>query len=189
MHEKEPSYDRKAKILHWLSALFFLGALTLGLYFSTLDYRNDKVDYAKFGEWIYWHKTMGILVFLLVFPRLYHRIKNPPPPLPPDTTPWVRRSSHVAHWSLYGLIFVLALSGLIGSDIGNYPVKLFELWYLPQFPGKNVPLGDGILKVHMFLGDVAAGLVGLHIVASFYHHFVMKDTILTRMLPAKKQND
>jgi cytochrome b561 len=120
--------------------------------------------------------------------RLYHRYKNPPPPLPEVTAPWMRISSHISHWSLYGLIIVLGLTGLVASDIGNYPVKLFELWYLPQFPPENRPLADGIFKVHMFLGDVAAGLVGLHIAASLYHHFVLKDSILTRMLPGRKGN-
>jgi cytochrome b561 len=186
MLEQEPQYDRTAKILHWLSAVFFIGALLMGLYFSTLDYRNDEADYAKFIPWIYWHKTLGVLVFALVFQRLYHRFKNPPPPLSEAAAPWMRISSHISHWSLYGLIVVLGLTGLVASDIGNYPVKLFELWAIPQFPAENRPLADGIFKVHMFLGDVAAGLVGLHIVASLYHHFVMKDSVLTRMLPGRK---
>jgi len=186
MNNKEPSYDRTAKTIHWLSAIFFIGALLMGLYFSTLDYRNDEVDYAKFGEWIYWHKTLGTLVFALVFYRLYHRFRHPPPPLPDGTSRWVELSAGISHISLYALIIILGLTGLIASDIGNYPVKLFELWYLPQFAGENRPLADGIFKVHMFLGDVAAALVAVHIGASLWHHFVIKDSILTRMLPGGK---
>ncbi len=186
MSESKFTFDRTAKTLHWLSAILFIAALIMGLYFSTLDYRNDKVDYAKFGEWIYWHKTCGILVFLLVFWRLYHRFRNPPPALPGGTSRWVRVSAQISHVSLYALIIILGLSGLIGSDIGNYPVKLFELWYIPQFPAENRPLADSILKVHMFFGDVAAALVAIHIGASLYHHYIVKDSILSRMLPGGK---
>jgi cytochrome b561 len=186
MPEQKQNYDRTAKILHWLSAIFFIGALLMGLYFSTLDYRNDKVDYAKFGEWIYWHKTLGVLVFLLVFYRLYHRFRHPPPPLPPGTSRWIEISANISHISLYALILILGFSGLVASDIGNYPVKLFELWYIPQFPAENRPLADGIFKVHMFLGDVAAGLLAIHIGASLYHHYIVKDSILARMLPGKR---
>jgi cytochrome b561 len=176
-------YSRTAKLLHWLSALLFLGALLLGLYFSTLDYRNNEADYAKFGAWIYWHKTLGVLVFLLVFQRLYHRYRNPPPPLPGSSARWIRISSQLSHVSLYGLIIVLALTGLVGSDIGHYPVKLFEVWELPRFSLQNRPLADQIFQVHMVLGDVAAALVAVHIGASLYHHYVLKDAVLRRMLP------
>lgn len=179
------SYDAVARALHWLSALFFLIALTIGLYFSTLDYRNDKLDYTKFGEWIHWHKTFGSLVFLLVFYRLYHRFRHPPPALPADLPSWMRISSTLSHVTLYGLIVVLGLTGLIASDIGNYPVRLFELWLLPQFSAENRPLADEIFQWHMILGDIAAALVAIHIAASLYHHFVMKDRVLARMLSGR----
>jgi cytochrome b561 len=176
-------YTGTAKALHWVSAVLFIGALLMGLYFATLDYRNDEADYARFGEWIYWHKTLGVLVFLLVFYRLYHRFRNPPPPLPESSPRWMRISSHASHVSLYALIVVLGLTGLVGSDIGNYPVKLFEVWALPQFPGEDRPLADRIFQVHMWLGDFSAALVAVHIGASLYHHHILKDSILRRMLP------
>ena len=175
-------FDRTARILHWLSAAFFIAALVIGLYFATLDYRNNKADYALFAEWIYWHKTFGVLVFVLVFYRLYHRYKSPPPPMPAASPRWMHLASGASHVSLYALILILPLTGLIASDIGNYPVKLFELIPIPQFPAENRPLADEILKVHMYIGDIAAGIVALHIGASLYHHFICKDNILTRML-------
>lgn len=186
-HPQTGGYDKVARILHWSSALCFIIALVIGLYFGTLDYRNNKADYLKFGEVIYWHKTFGTLVFALVFYRLYHRFRHPPPTLPASMPAWMRASSHLSHWSLYGLILVLGASGLIGSDIGNYPVKLFELWYLPQFPGENRPLADSILQWHIWLGNIAAVLVAVHIGASLYHHWVVKDDVLRRMWNGRGQ--
>ena len=176
------SYDATSRFIHWFSALFFIAALLIGLYFSTLDYRNDKADYAKFGEWVHWHKTFGILVFLLVFYRIYHRLKNPPPELVTPMPRWMHVASWLSHVSLYGLIIVLGTSGLVASDIGNYNVRLFELWLLPQFTAENRPLADEIFTVHMWLGDFAAFLVATHIGASLYHHFIVKDEVLMRMV-------
>lgn len=183
IHHREdfPGYDRTARILHWVSALFFILALFIGLYFGTLDYRNDKQDYAKFGEVIHWHKTFGVLVFALVFYRLYHRFRHPPPALPSNMSVWMRSTSQLSHWSLYGLIVLLGITGLVGSDIGNYPVRLFELWLIPQFPGEDRSLADSILRVHIWLGNTAAVLVTIHIAASLYHHFLIKDNVLLRM--------
>lgn len=184
-HPQRNEYDRAAKLLHWSSAIFFIVALVIGLYFSTLDYRNDEADYAKFGKVIYWHKTFGVLVFALVFYRLYHRWTSPPPGLPAANPRWMRAASWLSHASLYALILVLGATGLVASDIGNYPVKMFSLWYVPQFPGENRELADAIFEVHMWLGNLAAFLVGLHIAASLYHHFIARDDVLTRMLPGK----
>lgn len=187
-HQQQNEYDRTAKLLHWASAIFFIAALVIGLYFSTLDYRSDKTDYAAFLKVIHWHKTFGVLVFLLVFYRLYYRWKNPPPELPADSPAWMRVGSWLSHTSLYALIVVQGVTGLVASDIGNYAVRLFGIWKIPQFPAENRELADEIFGVHMWLGDFAAFLVGLHLVASLYHHFIVKDDILTRMLPGKRDS-
>lgn len=181
-YQEPDQYERIARLLHWVSALFFIAALVIGLYFSTLDYRSDKSDYAAFLKVIHWHKTFGILVFLLVFYRLYHRRKNPPPRLPADSPAWMRAGSWLSHGSLYALIVILGVTGLVASDIGNYAVRLFSLWPIPQFPAENRELADQIFEVHMWFGNLAAWLVGLHIAASFYHHLIIKDDVLNRML-------
>lgn len=187
-HQKRNEYKSGAKLLHWLSALFFLIALGIGLYFSQLNYRGDKNDYGAFLKVIYWHKTFGVLVFVLVFYRIYYRWKNPPPELSADSPTWMRVSSWLSHASLYALIVILGITGLVASDIGNYPVKMFAIWPIPQLPAENRELADEIFKVHMWLGNLAAILVGIHVAASFYHHLIVKDDILTRMLPGKNQS-
>lgn len=181
-------YDGTARLMHWVSALFFIAALVIGLYFSRLNYRGDEADYAAFLKVIFWHKTFGVFAFLLVFYRLYHRWKSPPPGLPADSPPWMRVSSWLSHMSLYGLIVVLGATGLVASDIGNYAVRIFGIWAIPQFPAENRELADAIFEVHMWLGDFAAFLVALHIAASLYHHFVVKDDVLTRMLSGKNHS-
>ena len=101
---------------------------------------------------------------------------------------WIRSLSWASHASLYALIFILGITGLVASDIGNYPVKMFEIWAIPQFPEQNRELADEIFKIHMWLGNLAAILVAVHVAASFYHHLIVKDDILTRMLPGARES-
>lgn len=185
VNNNDKHHDTTTRMLHWVSALLFIAALLIGLYFSTLDYRNDKADYAKFVEVIHWHKTFGVLVFVLVFWRLYHRFRNPLPELPAGTPAWMNMSARISHMALYSLILVLGASGLIASDIGNYPVRLFTLWPIPQFPAENRELADEVFKVHMWFGNLSAFLVAIHLGAGLFHHYVMKDGVLVRMLTGK----
>jgi cytochrome b561 len=40
----------------------------------------------------------------------------------------------------------------------------------------------------MCLGNVAAVLVAVHVGASLYHHFMLKDSVLGRMLPGSNKS-
>jgi cytochrome b561 len=44
---------------------------------------------------------------------------------------------------------------------------------------------DQFLPLHIRLSYAGMSLVGLHIAAALYHHFVRRDDVLTRMLPRK----
>jgi cytochrome b561 len=40
--------------------------------------------------------------------------------------------------------------------------------------------------VHVALSYAGIGLVGLHVTAALYHHFLRRDDVLRRMLPGSK---
>ena len=170
-------YTPTARILHWVSAILFVLALAVGLYFSTLDYRNDEVAYEAFLKVIHWHKTFGILVLALALFRIGYRYRVPPPSLPTGNPAWMRSVAMLSHGSLYLLTVVLGLTGLVASDIGNYAFLLFDRWPFPQLPGEDRAVADRIFVVHMWLGNLAAWLVGIHVMAAVYHHFVLRDGV------------
>jgi cytochrome b561 len=47
-------------------------------------------------------------------------------------------------------------------------------------------LGASIAYVHTILGNVILWLAGLHAAAALFHHFILRDDILTSMLPGRK---
>lgn len=57
---------------------------------------------------------------------------------------------------------------------------------LPALMAENKPLAETIEEVHKTAGVVGYYLVGLHMFAGLFHHYVQKDNTLQRMLPTFK---
>ncbi len=95
------------------------------------------------------------------------------------------RLMHVALWTLLLALPVTAFMAL-GSE--GHALTLLDGVRIDQFPmiansafAKWFDWGD----VHKFLGDAVMWLAGLHAAAAIYHHLVLKDGVLSTMLPRK----
>ena len=78
------------------------------------------------------------------------------------------------------------ISGWLMSSAANYPVTLFGWFQFPALIGENHDLHETLEEVHEVL--FYALLVGtvVHVAAALYHHFMLKDGVLRRMLPFSK---
>ena len=178
-------YTSTAKFLHWLSALCFITALGMGIYFWTLV-EGVPGDSKSFFKWIPWHKSFGFTVFLLLLVRIPWRWLNPPPQLPDTMAPWEKAASHIVHYTLYFMMLAIPLSGWLGSAVGHYTFNYLSFIPMPNVPEKNAELANWIYDyIHIPLAWAAAILLLLHVGAALKHHFVEKDAILSRMLPGK----
>ncbi|MDP3141776.1 MAG: cytochrome b/b6 domain-containing protein, partial [Methylotenera sp.] len=65
------------------------------------------------------------------------------------------------------------------------PIPFFGL-ELPALVSKNKNLADLIKQIHETGGTVGYFLVGFHAVAALFHHYVVRDNTLLRMLPKRK---
>ena len=163
-----------SKTLHWLTAVLIFVQVPLGFYAETLKLSPFKMDV------FVWHKSLGMLVFLLLILRLLWRIKG--------TIPKALDSSHrqnmlarAAHGLLYSLMFLLPISGWIISSAANIPVKLFWLIPLPALVGPDDALKSLAAEVHEVCVFVLLAILILHIGAALRHHLLLKDNILRRM--------
>ena len=100
---------------------------------------------------------------------------------------------------LYFLMFLLPVSGWLMASASpfNDPdayiyIKnmVFDLFELPD----PIHPGDKALEtlfgtIHRYAGYVLAALLLLHVAAALKHHFVEKDSVLTRMMPFGKVRD
>lgn len=183
-HNTKSVWSALSKFYHWIIAICFLISAVIAGYLFTLDRFTSEADEHAFVSVIFWHKSFGTLVFFLAFFSIYWRIKNKPPELPEGLSAWQHKSTDIMHWLLFGMMIIVPVTGLIGTEIGNYKFLFFYLFEVPHFYPANKELADIPYAMHIYIGWVAAVLLVVHIGASLLHHFIYKDNILRRMLPS-----
>ena len=164
--------------LHWLAALLIVCGFGLGLSMVGLPISRQKL------QWYAWHKWIGITVWLLTCARLVWRLGHPGPAMPPMPE-WQRRSAVIVHVLLYVLLLVIPVSGWLHSSATGVQVVYLGLVPLPDLVARDRDLGNVLRTVHETLNFTLLAVVCLHTVAALKHHFVDRDTVLTRMLPVR----
>jgi cytochrome b561 len=79
---------------------------------------------------------------------------------------------------------VQPLIGLVQSNAANFPVVVWGVLPLPALIGTNEALGETLVEVHELVARALLVLILLHVAAALRHHFILKDDVLRRMLPA-----
>jgi cytochrome b561 len=131
---------------------------------------------------LFWHKSLGITVLLLALARLAWKLVNRPYPAPLEVV-WQRKAAAAGHGLLYLLILLQPITGWIMASAAGSPVSLFGWVSFPPLVGKDHDLHETFEEVHEIAFYVLLVAAVVHIAAALYHHFVLKDNVLRRMLP------
>ncbi|MXR35584.1 cytochrome b [Craterilacuibacter sinensis] len=169
------SYGSVARAFHWLSALAVIIVLSLA---QIKDFFPRQSE-ARVELWL-WHINFGIIIFLLVLPRIVWRLGNKLPAITPPPSALDMLLAHIIHWTLYALMVITPVFGLWSLQAGDATVHLFSL-PLPQLFGVDDALSHDIKEIHETLGNVVLWLMLAHIAAALWHHYRIKDDTLTRM--------
>lgn len=172
----ENKYTRVAVLLHWAIGLLILAQIALGFWMEGLP----KTPPGLRAGWFNLHKSIGIVVGLLVLVRIYWRVTHRPPELPSSLAVWQKKLSHAAHHLLYVLMVLIPVSGFMGSAYSKYPIKFFGL-ELPKFFEYDHDLKEFYGEIHETTVWVLIAVLALHILAALKHRLIDKDTILQRM--------
>jgi len=128
------------------------------------------------------HIVAGLVVLALVLPRLLHRLRHRPPVIVPPIAGWERVLSKWTHAALYVFLFVQPLLGLATVFAEGRPVVLpFTSLHIPSPFAPDHALGERLGDIHGWIGTVFYFVIGLHIAAALWHHFVRHDDTLRRM--------
>ncbi len=175
-------YHGVAIALHWVIGGLIFVNLALGLL-------HERLEAAAGWQAIPLHKSIGLTVLALSLVRLGWRLTHRPPPLPRDVGGAEQGVAHGVHWLLYVLMILMPLTGWIMSSAGKYPLDWFGLFAVPKFA---VTKGDAIVGLsgggHLYLGWLLLALAVGHAAAALRHHFLLRDTILARMLPLAERD-
>lgn len=150
--------------LHWLIAALVFAQLIFGESMTAAieaAEENEAVS-ALTGNLADIHYYFGVAILALVGVRLALRLKNGAPQLPPETSGVIELAGKISHWLFYALLIVVPVAGLLGFYYGD-------------------PYGEW----HTYAKPVFIGLIALHVAASLYHQFWLKDGLLMRMLTPK----
>jgi cytochrome b561 len=177
-------YGALTKLFHWLIALLIV-----------LQYASAKIMLRTPAEattlgldqdtYYNWHKSLGLVALLLMLTRLANRGVGELPPWAPTLMPLEQRIIHRTEQLLYGALFIMPLSGFIYVMAGNYGVRLFGLWDLPNPIGPAPLTAEIALWVHVVCAMLLLLPLGTHLGLVLGHHFGLRDRIIRRMLPGR----
>jgi cytochrome b561 len=183
--EKGNRYSAVAIFLHWVMALGILALIVIGLVMTHV--KLTPFDLFKLYQL---HKSIGITILLAAFLRLVWRLMHKPPALPAAMLPLERKAAEASHLLLYLYLFVLPLTGwaVVSAAVLNIPTYLYGIipWlHLPILPTLHhkAPVEHVLALIHTYLAWSLIAVLVLHTAAALRHHVILRDDILTRMLP------
>ena len=162
-----------------------MGLLIISLFavgFIMVDMAPSESKWSIYG----FHKSFGFLVLVFFFVRLSARLMTPPKIVDHSGSNLHLLLIKSSVPILYIIMAMMPLSGFIMSDAGGHAVNFFGLFDVPSLFKGMKSLGDAASWIHHNLAPFAAGIVVIHMLAAVFHHFILKDDTLTRMLPSKK---
>ena len=171
-----------AQLFHWGIFGLFVYLYYLGLTMQDVPPSAEK--WAMYGD----HKTWGMMVLFIVFLRISWRLMNKLPDDPEGFSKTMSLAAKAGHYGLYLAMIIMPVSGYIMSMAGGYGITMFGTWKVPNIIGVDKPLGELAHDIHFVAADAIYFLVGAHVLAALYHHFVRKDDVLKRMLPTFKKD-
>ncbi len=172
------SYGLFSMLLHWVMAAMVIGQFVLGLYMTNLDYYHPW--YNKAPDL---HRSIGVLVGLLLLIRLPWRLVNTRPQA--YGAAWERMLGKLTHRLFYLLLFAIVISGYLISTATGQAISVFDWFQIPASITTVENQEDKAGQVHEILVDLIILLAIIHSAAALKHHFIDKDPTLIRMLGMK----
>lgn len=165
--------------LHWIMLLLIAAV------YACIELRGNFPKGSDLREGLKtWHFMLGLSVFVLVVVRLGVRFTSVVPRIQPESPKWQSRFAQAMHIALYLLMIVMPLLGWLTLSAQGKVVPFFGL-HLPQLVGESKSVAGWFKELHESGGTIGYFLVGLHAAAALFHHYVVRDNTLRRMLPQR----
>jgi cytochrome b561 len=131
------------------------------------------------------HALGGLLVLLLMLPRLLLRYALPTPPYPSNMGPRFVAVAKFGHAALYTLMIVVPLIGIPTFLLHGNPLNLF-FTQIPSPFAANHDLSEQFLAAHQLAAYALILLALGHTLTALFHQFVLRDNLIARIDPSTK---
>ncbi len=166
-------YDPFARLLHWLIVLLLVAQYVVAWTMPEI-HRGTRPE-----GLIVVHLDLGAFIIAVMIVRVLWRIARKEPDVV-EGTPFTRGVAYLTHGLLYLLLIVQPLMGWANASSRGWQVTLAGI-DLPALSAKGSALGHTLGDAHRLLAWGMLVLIGLHVLAALYHHFVLHDRVLRRM--------
>lgn len=177
--DRRVRYDGFSMALHWTTAglvvLMFLLAEFWG--FVSRPIRR---------EMIVAHMSFGILLTLVLVVRIGWRL-TPGHRVQDATTGVVEIAAKCVHALLYVLLAAQAVLGFVLRWSGNEAMSFFGRQIPPPFAPFSKPAHHLVGVLHIWNAWIIIIVAGGHAGAALFHHYILRDDVLWRMLPGMKR--
>jgi superoxide oxidase len=130
------------------------------------------------------HFSLGLSALVFLIARLGLRAATTIPAITPKPPVWQIGLSHLIHLLLYALMLALPILGWVALSALGKDISVFGL-HMPPLIAEDREFGHTLEEAHKLAGNVMMYLIGLHAAAALFHHVVVKDNTLMRMLPGR----
>lgn len=185
MRRAARSYGLVAMALHWVMALGVLVLIAMGLIMV-----HANLGPARLFQLYQLHKSIGITVLLTAVLRLAWRLTHRPPDLPEEMPRMETAAAAGSHGLLYFLLFAQPISGwaVVSASALGIPTVLFGVIPWPHLPylatvSSNSTVENTLEQVHAYGAYLLIAIIGIHVAAALWHHLIVRDDVLLRMLP------
>ncbi len=164
-------------LFHW--AIFILVVLT----YAAMELRGFAPkggDARELMKTI--HYTFGISVMILMLIRIILKMTHTAPDITPPPPRWQNVIAKAVHGILYLMFISLPLFGVLSLYYGHVHWSLFS-YAMPVAGVEDSIMQYKLKKIHEFIANTGYFVIGLHAAAALFHHYIMGDNTLNRMIP------
>lgn len=131
------------------------------------------------------HMSFGVVILAVMFARLMWRLGSRVPIAEPASPWWQELAAQWTHYLLYIFTILLPVSGLWIASTHGWSVNVFGIGTLQPLVTPDANMTRLADLTHIAIITVVLALIAAHVAAALYHYFILKDTVLQRMLPGK----
>jgi cytochrome b561 len=165
------------RLLHWATAVLVVAGFGLAFVMVGLPPRALLLKFTLYQV----HKSIGLLVLLVVLARLLLRLMRgrPAPEAMPD---WQAHAASLGQGLLYGMTLVVPVLGYLVACTASLrvPTRFLGLIALPDPIGPDPALFSLLRPLHLGLAIALVALAAGHAMMAVHHH-LRGGAVLRRM--------
>jgi cytochrome b561 len=166
-------YNTSMVILHWVLAIFILGAIFVGAYI--LDEMDS--DHPQKIILLKLHIIVGVGILLFTLLRLYMRFTSPQPAPLPGSSMLMEKLGMGVHYLLYLFTILTVVAGITLAISANLQAVLLN--HIGELPRDYEEFLAH--EAHEVFAELLLFTILLHVAAALHHQFILKDGLLSRM--------